>query len=304
MTIECPRCGTLYRRPARSSLGGGTTYRCARCRHVFDPSGREPAIVANPDQAADDDTLFAFDDGEDDEPADVAPRTRIEPAAGASRSRAEEAPRMSTPARFAVRCMLFVTLAYAVLSVYLYTHPERIRDALLAVPLIGTRLAETHLDPGAVQLTNLKGEYERVQGDRLVFVISGTAFNRSSVPVRGVQIEGRILGSQEQRQVVFCGAAPRDVQDLSLREIALLQTLEPPKEWSLAAGEQASFLVVFPGPPADLREFGAEVVAVKRPETMSRVGNGCERVASVEKASGMPRPAEPARQTCRTGAVG
>ena len=288
MTIECPRCGTLYRRPARSTLGAGTTYRCARCRHVFDPSPDEPAIVAHRDEAVDDDTRFTFDEGDEDRREDDAPRTRVEPAGGETRARAEAAPRMSTPARFAVRCMLLVTLAYAVLSVYLYTHPERTRDALLAVPLIGSRLAETRLDPGAVQLTNLHGEYERVQGDRLVFVISGAALNRSSVPVRGIQIEGRILGSQEQRQVVFCGAAPRDVQDLSLREIALLQTLEPPKDWSLPAGEQANFLVVFPGPPTDLREFGAEVVAVKRPETnrpetnrpetLSRVGYGPERV--------------------------
>jgi hypothetical protein len=85
------------------------------------------------------------------------------------------------------------------------------------------------------------------------------------VPVRGVQVEGRIAGAQEQRQVVFCGAAPRDVQDLSLREIALLQTLEPPKDWVLPPAEEATFLVVFPSPPAELREFGAEVVAVQAP---------------------------------------
>jgi len=55
------------------------------------------------------------------------------------------------------------------------------------------------------------------------------------------------------------------VQDLSLREIALLQTLEPPKEWTLAPGDQTGFLVVFAQPPTDLHEFGAEVVAVQAP---------------------------------------
>jgi hypothetical protein len=137
------------------------------------------------------------------------------------------------------------------------------------VPLIGGRLVETRLHPGTVQLTNLRGEYERVQGDRLVFAISGTAINNSPVPVRGIQIEGRIVGAQEQRQVVFCGAAPRDVHDLSLREIALLQTLEPPKEWTLPPGEQTGFLVVFAAPPSELREFGAEVVAVQAPARRS-----------------------------------
>jgi len=70
-------------------------------------------------------------------------------------------------------------------------------------------------------------------------------------------------GAEQQRQVAFCGAAPRDVRDLSVREIALLQTLEPPKDWTVAPGEQTTFLVVFVGPPPNLREFAAEVVAVQ-----------------------------------------
>ena len=258
MTIECPRCGTLYRRPSRAALGREATYRCARCRHVFGSTSAEPAMVA--EDGEEDEPRFTFAEPEDDATLD----TVIVPPSPEAR-RKEPAPQVTGVARFAIRCLVLVTLGYAVLSVYLFTHPELTRDALRTIPLIGGRLAETRLHPAAVQLTDVRGEYERVQGDRLVFVISGTAVNNSSVPVRGIQIEGRLLGSQEQRQVVFCGAAPRDVQDLSLREIALLQTLEPPKEWSLGPGEQSSFLVVFPGPPAELREFGAEVVAVQAP---------------------------------------
>jgi hypothetical protein len=254
VTIECPRCGTLYRRPRRAERGGDERYRCARCRHVFRTGGDEPAIVSGETEPQDEprftfDTETADEDGDEEEVA--VPERR--PAR----------PPVAPTARFALRTMLFVTLAYAVVSVYLYTHPQAVGDALRGVPIIGGRLAEAHLEPAAIQLTNVHGLYQRVQGDRLVFVIAGTAINDSGVPVRSVQVEGRIAGTQEQRQVVFCGAAPRDVQDLSLREIALLQTLEPPKEWSLGPGEQASFLVVFPSPPTDLREFTAEVVAVQ-----------------------------------------
>jgi predicted Zn finger-like uncharacterized protein len=255
MTVECPRCGTLYRRPAQADPGADTTYRCARCRHVFEAGGAEPAMLS----ADAEEREFAFDDEPEDEeaPPDPVPVAHDVPA--------EEERPMTSTARFAVRTILLVTLGYAILSVYLYTHPETLRTALGGVPLIGTRLTEARLRPTTVQLTDVKGRYERVQGDRLVFVISGTALNNSPVPARSIQIEGRIAGAQEQRQVVFCGAAPRDVQDLSLREIALLQTLEPPKDWSLAPGEQADFLVVFASPPTDLREFGAEVVAVQGP---------------------------------------
>ncbi|HLY38309.1 MAG TPA: hypothetical protein VKU61_09755 [Candidatus Binatia bacterium] len=257
MTIECPRCGTLYRRPR---AGRGASYRCARCRHVFDARGDEPAMVADEVR---DEPRFTLGDDEPDVPAeadDVAEPvrdTREEPpAAGGT---------MSGTARFAVRSLAVVALGYAVLSIYLYTHVDATRDWLRRIPLIGSRLSESRLQTATVQLMGVEGRYERVQGDRLVFIISGTAVNASPLPVRGIQVEGRILGAQEQRQVVYCGAAPRDVQDLSLREIALLQTLEPPKEWTLPPSDQTGFLVVFPQPPADLREFGAEVVAVQAP---------------------------------------
>ena len=209
-----------------------------------DPSDEEPS--------------FAFGDDEDGDPV-AATRVVDRPEPVPPRAR------MTGPARFAIRSMMLVTLGYAVVSVYLYTHPDLARRALQNVPLIGSRLTETRLQPATIQLTNVRGQYERVQGDRLVFVISGTALNDSPIPVRSVQVEGRIVGARELRQVVFCGAAPRDVQDLSLREIALLQTIEPPKDWTLGPGEQTSFLVVFPGPPTDLREFAAEVVAVQAP---------------------------------------
>ncbi|HYR96147.1 MAG TPA: hypothetical protein VEM57_05385 [Candidatus Binatus sp.] len=262
MTVECPRCGTLYRRPTRSGLGAEATYRCARCRHVFHAGGDEPAMVTgNP---PDDEPSFAFDD-DVEEDAVVADGPVVERAHSERAHSEPPRARMTSPTRFAIRSMVLVTLGYAVLSVYLYTHADVARRALLGVPLIGNRLAETRLQPATIQLTNVRGEYERVQGDRLVFVISGTAVNESPVPVRSVQVEGRVVGAHELRQVVFCGAAPRDVHDLSLREIALLQTLEPPKDWTLGPGEQATFLVVFPGPPTDLREFAAEVVAVQAP---------------------------------------
>jgi predicted Zn finger-like uncharacterized protein len=261
MTVECPRCGTLYRRPARAERGTDTTYRCARCRHVFTAGGDEPAMLSVP-ETSDDESRFAFDDDEDG--TEEKPAIVVEDDSDEAR-----APRMKSPVRFAIRALLFVMLLYGVLSIYLYTHPESVAQALGRVPLIGAHLVETRLRPTAVRLTGVRGQYERVQGDRLVFVIAGNAVNNSAVPVHGIQIEGRITGAREQRQVVYCGAAPRDVQDLSLREIALLQTLEPPKDWALGPGEQASFLVVFATPPADLHEFGAEVVAVQAPTRRS-----------------------------------
>ena len=264
MTITCPRCGARYRVPPVATETEAERYRCTRCRHIFTP---EPAVEAAPiaevdlDGGEDERDDFTLGD-ETDEAEDEKPAA----ARGRSTPREKPAPREpigASPARFALRALLIVTVGYAVLSIYLYTHPEAMRQTLGRVPIIGKRLAETRLNPTSVQLTNLEAVYQRVQGDQLVFVISGIAINNSPVTVKAVQIEGRATGAREEPQVVFAGTAPRDVQGLSAREIALLQTLEPPKDAALGPGEQATFAVVFVNPPTDLKEFSAEVVAVQ-----------------------------------------
>src|SRR5512145_1497242 len=127
MTVRCPRCGTLYRRPPRSVLGADSTFRCARCRHVFDGERDEPAMVAAASEAEDDEDRFTFDDEEVDDgegPVGAEVADDPEPAPRAARSRPEAAPAVSSPARFAVRSVVLVTLLYGALSLYLYARPD------------------------------------------------------------------------------------------------------------------------------------------------------------------------------------
>src|SRR5437899_5877934 len=73
---------------------------------------------------------------------------------------------MKSPARFAVRTLLVVTLGFGVLSVYLYTNPEGVRTLFGGVPLIGARLTEARLPPTAGQLNAGKGGNEPAECDR------------------------------------------------------------------------------------------------------------------------------------------
>jgi Protein of unknown function (DUF3426) len=289
MTLRCPRCGTLYRRPARAKVEAGTTFRCARCRHVFRTDAEAPEVAAAPPpppppplpdpepDVDEDEDAFVF--GDDEEPAvdealaadadDDADEPDERDARARPRRRRPAAPAPAeagvTPARFALRSLLGVSLLYALVSIYLYTNPDAARDALARIPILGGTLAEARVSPASIQLANVRGEYLRVKGDQLVFAVHGTAVNHAPMRVKSVLIEATLHGVREERQVVFCGAAPRDIRDLSVREIALLQTLEPPKDWGIAPGDQADFLVAFTAPPKDLREFSAEVLAVQAP---------------------------------------
>ena len=285
MTVRCPACGTLYRRPARSARAA-PTFRCARCGHVFDAVPDEPDAAPDGDDAPEDESgepfvdggdddaeRFTFDDTDDDEPVDepspaeTRRGSKIEAEEEAEEEAAKdgepEPRRQITPARFAVRMLLIVSLGYAILSAYLYTHVDTAYRLLADVPVIGTRLVERRLSPAVVQLAGLRGEYVRVKGDELVFAIAGTAVNGGTIAVRGLRIEGWVTGSGEVRHTVTVGARPRQIADLSLREIGLLQALEPPSTWSLGPGETIPFLIVFPEPSEDLKEFGARVVTVR-----------------------------------------
>jgi predicted Zn finger-like uncharacterized protein len=268
MTVRCPQCSTRYRLPPRSRLGRNPTYRCTRCRHVFAPD--EEAEAPDLDEAEDEALL---DDDEDDAPVfTIEPSRRTDDdeaddAAPATRRREAAASRAAdsgiTAIRFAARAALTVAFVYGIVSIYLHTHPERARDLFAAIPLVGEQMADARLNPGHIQLVEVRGEYKRVHGDRLVFVISGTAINNAPVAVASVQVEGRVIGEHEQQQVVYCGAAPQDVEDLGTREIDLLQTLKPSSDWLLRPGEQDRFLIAFVDPPTALTEFVAEVVGVR-----------------------------------------
>src|SRR4029453_7295078 len=104
MTVVCPRCGTAYRRPARSGHLAETTYRCARCRHVFEAFPEEPAVGGDDDAEGEEDR-FAFDDEPDDEQEEEEP-TRAEPETEPDRPPPQA--RGASPARFALRSFLAV----------------------------------------------------------------------------------------------------------------------------------------------------------------------------------------------------
>jgi predicted Zn finger-like uncharacterized protein len=254
MTVRCPRCDTAFRVPPASRLGTRPTFRCSRCEHVFAPDEEfeEPVLLEDPRPSP------AHDLDATEAPEPTSSDVDDEDAGPGRRRKAV--------GRFAIRTLMTVTIGFTLLSIYLFTHRGRVTDLLAAIPVVGTELSAKRLSPAHVQLTDVHGTYERVHGDALVFVVTGTAVNNAPVPVSAIEIQARINGAREQRRMAFAGASPHDVHDLSAHEIDLLQTLRPPHDWRLLPGEDGEFLVAFVDPPVPLKEFSAEVVAVQRGE--------------------------------------
>lgn len=269
MTVRCPACATRFRLPPRSALGSRPTFRCSRCDHVFDPEAGAEAPSLEPVPATDE-----TDEPEEADTAAWAERGDSTPSATSVADGEAIGPPARTDrtgswatARFAVRAALLVSITYAVLSIWVFTHPDRVMAWLADVPLIGTPMSEIRIDPSAIQLTDVRGTYHRIDGTSLVFAISGTAINNAPVPVSGVQIQGVTYGAVVARATVFAGVTPPDIDGLRLPEIQLLQGLVPPTDWSLGPGEQTTFLIVFVDPVVPLEEFSTEVVAVRRSKT-------------------------------------
>jgi zinc-ribbon domain len=251
MTVSCPSCDTVYRVPPRSQLDEYPMFRCSRCDHVFGPDdgADEPLPVSAPVPQRAAHGVPDDDEGEEPEAADDAEATP---------------PRRRSSARFALRAVLVVTLGFALLSIYVFMHRARVTEVLAQVPVVGPDLVALRLNPAHVQLTDVRGQFTRVHGDTLVFVITGRAINNAPVPVSAIEIQGSISGTGEQHRLVYAGAAPHHVNDLSQREIELLQTLQPPESWRLLPGEEGDFLVAFVDPPMPLRDFAVEVASVRR----------------------------------------
>ena len=211
VTVRCPQCSTRYRLPARSRLGRNPSYRCTRCRHVFAPDeeAEAPALEEDVDD-------FTMSDGDDDDDAPVftIEQARPEPdeddpmdeerAASAPRGaplRPAERPPASPPGR---RCWSRSATACRRST----SRPiRRARELFGQIPFIGDEMTEARLHPSNIQLADVRGEFKRVHGDRLVFVITGTAINNA--PCRSRESRSRAAWSAPRSSGTSSTAAPR-----------------------------------------------------------------------------------------------
>jgi len=285
--LDCPRCGTTYRLSSTHPAGDDATFECAKCHEVFGP------VIVEDEAWRDepDDEAFRFDDEApppqathgrarrararpeveehrplelDDDVEDDADEEDPRPARRRRRRAADADDERKSPgvARFALRGLIAVTLAYAVLSVWASTHHDEFQGLLGRIPVLGSRLAEFALDPSDVALRDVHGRYDYLKSGELAFLIRGTAVNLATEPLRRVRVEGRVSGAEERRHVASCTDAPADVRKASRQMLLLMENVRETRPTSIPAGGSTACEVVFVDPPRPITELSLEVVSV------------------------------------------
>jgi predicted Zn finger-like uncharacterized protein len=157
--------------------------------------------------------------------------------------------------------LLVVLFSFA--AAYYQAHPSASEGMIGKIPLVGSSvLKNNHLHVG-VLLKSLQGSFQLIQGNREVFMVSGTAINQNPVVIRKVRLAGQIFsaeGKELEQQSMWIGNAlsPKIVHGMTVQDVIDLQKLEPLRNFTpikdLTVEMTAFFGAIFATMDDDLRE--------------------------------------------------
>jgi predicted Zn finger-like uncharacterized protein len=153
--------------------------------------------------------------------------------------------------------------ACLLLTLVLARRPDLAFAQLGSVPLLGKLLGDDHLLVWRLQINGVESTMDHIKGDRPALVVSGQVVNTSGQTLRLIEVEGLLLadGVERRRQMVYAANQFRKtIRDLSPSEVEMLLRLEPNRRFAVRPGESASFLIVFPDPPANATEVTCRIV--------------------------------------------
>ena len=191
--------------------------------------------------------------------APVAPRPARE--AGPTRGPSVRSPLRPVGWSVALLCLFYLGAALTFTQ-----RPEIAQQALAQIPVLGKLLQQDHLLAWRIELRDLRGGPDTIKGNKVAWVVTGRAVNNTEEDIRLVEIEGELIAGgkpRATRTVYAANQAVDTIRDLSISEVDMLLRLEPNRRFRIPPGESASFLIVFPDPPADTSEVVCRVVEAR-----------------------------------------
>lgn len=157
-------------------------------------------------------------------------------------------------------------LASASVTLLYKARPEPIESLLKNVPLLGSSMVRNDYLRQGIVLQTVVGRFQRIQGNRDIFLLSGVAVNRNRVRVREVKIEGYTYardGSVLESHVITIGNAisPKIIRDLTEQEIKDLQKTGPVRRFEIQPDESVPFSIVFVRQNVAPQSYGYRVVS-------------------------------------------
>ena len=161
-----------------------------------------------------------------------------------------------------------LVLFYSFATAYHEVHPLSSEDIVGKIPLVGSSvLKNNHLKNG-VLLQSLQANYQMIQGNREVFVVTGSALNQNPIVIREVQLAGRLYnqeGREIEQQTIWIGNAisAKIVRGMTAQDISDLQRLKPLKTFEIPPGDSVSFTIVFLKPTKAAKDFRCEILSAE-----------------------------------------
>jgi predicted Zn finger-like uncharacterized protein len=157
---------------------------------------------------------------------------------------------------------------YSLVVVFNYAHPKAIEDVVRSIPLVGSSVLKNNHLKNRVILQSLRADYQSIQGNREVFVVTGVALNQNPVKVREVRVAGLIYnqeGKGIEQQTVWIGNAisAKIVRGMTAQDVSDLQRLPPLKSFDIPPGDSIPFTIVFLKPGKGVKDFSCEVVTAE-----------------------------------------
>lgn len=167
-----------------------------------------------------------------------------------------------------VGIIVFLVGIYATAGIFALSFVETTASLFSQMPVLNRIIESKRPSNQQIVLTKLRGGFWQTKDQHTVFAIAGRAINETSWTAGDIQVEGTIYDKRGEvvgQQTIYCGTetAPEVLQSLTIREVQILRSLMPPKQFSVASGEAVDFLITFAKPPKQIAEFGGRVVEVK-----------------------------------------
>ena len=218
-----------------------------------------------------DDEIEDEGEGEDDweeeeERLPPPPRVRRRPVPAKRRATAPRADPRKSPLKPVGWSVAIILLGYLLVAITFDRRPEIAVDSLTRIPILGKLLGQDHLLAYQVRLDGITGGLDQIKGNRLAYVVTGRAINDSNENLRLIEIEGELIAggkTRAVRKVYAANQAKGTIRDLSINEVDMLLRLEPNRRFLIPPGESASFLLVFPDPPADTSDVVCRVIEAR-----------------------------------------